>query len=114
MEVCTLADAKTVLVLYAYQNAEANHFQVCDSTSFVTVHHLLLKLLLLISCLASDSTADDDNMAGRNRNSHGIAIEVYQDDMRSTPASTGKYIWGVSRTAHQTGNIVTFSCVMNS
>ena len=75
-----------------------------------TIHLKLLKLLLLISCLASDVTADDDNMAGSNGDSHGTAIEVYQDDMRSTPASTGKYSkkqLGVSETAHQTGGIVT-------
>ena len=62
---------------------------------------MLSKLLLLISCLAFKSATDDDNMAGRDGNSHGTAIEVYQDDMRSTPASTGKYIntsgciWGL-------------------
>jgi hypothetical protein len=48
-----------------------------------------LLLLLLISCLASDSAADRDNMAGRNGTSQGTAIEVYQDDTRATPASTG-------------------------
>lgn len=76
-------------MLYAYQNAEAKHFQICDSTSFATAHHAS-EASLAESCLISDSAADDDNMAGRSSNSHVLAIEVYQDDVMSTPASTGK------------------------
>ncbi|DBA91421.1 TPA: hypothetical protein ACH3X2_003953 [Trebouxia sp. C0005] len=41
------------------------------------------------AALLTNGAADDDNMAGRSSNSHVLAIEVYQDDVMSTPASTG-------------------------